>query len=244
MSELKPVTAIEAEELISTGEWFDDDDGVEQFFKPSYRKIPQNQWDEITKIFGCLDESGLKGELFRNQIFSIRNLIRGSFSKHFEYCQIIQDPIDYKKIRPEIRVKKGKVFRIQKASQDIAAGVTSIAAAVFSPAYTLMIIAGGGAQIYDAISKVIDNYVSLDDPIQRDAFESIWRLSGRAKVIDYDALAQKQYSAAYANDFPTMDEVLNDLHGKHAEDMIVTAINYLIKEKIISKKNDELRVAF
>lgn len=101
-----------------------------------------------------------------------------------------------------------------------------------------------GASVADSIRKVAESYVKISDPAEQSVFETVWALSTRLKVRDFDALAAKRYDEAYGIEFPTEEELRTSLAQLPSADVNRAISDLVNREILLREAGGRLKIAF
>lgn len=101
-----------------------------------------------------------------------------------------------------------------------------------------------GQQVSEVIKKIIDGYVSIDDPAERKVFEAILKLRAELVVINYDALHGKDFKNAYGKIDPSKERIVERLADDLSQTEAEAAIKGLVDKGVIKKSGNGYRMVF
>lgn len=192
------ITEEEAIKLCSGGEWITDlkikdmvaDKAKELQQQFQEWKQPDMPGPNISHIVNAFDSvNSVLDELFEHKVIAFTGLL-SPFA--------------------ELRVRANAVYKViptlmNTAVHGISLVIAVLAVTTFSNLF--LIWAGVGVNVVTIVYKLYKGWEILSDPDERLVFEEIFKLQGKLVTVNYDAVKNKDFDAAYGTVSPPTDDI-------------------------------------
>jgi|GEM_PF-5240960 len=229
------VTEEEALSLCKTGEWLTD---LTLTDKISHRA------SAFGRTFGDWTKVGI---LLRDS-----QTITDTYSA---FVRVLRERLEFKYIKPppfslfsvfsELRIRPNVVYKIGptacKSVKNILGLILAIAAS--SPFPTLLLV-WAGLEMDPIIRTILNGYEKLTDPLEKIAFEAVYKLHGKLSVVNYDALQNKDYSSAFGYIAPSISDIEAEVESRFTKEELGRALASMKSREVLGENAGRWYIRF
>ena len=208
----------EAARLYATGNWISDIQVIDRIHQQSKNVV---------------DARALQ-EFFHASREILPEIVESKYIKQtFDSCQV------------ELRIKAGIIFKVKSTALDLGINGLGLILAIFSTTtWPFFFPVWLGLSVIVLVKSLYKGWESIRDPDERLIFEAIFRYQGRACVVNYDALENKNYNEAYGFVSPTVQNILLEIGHELTERETNKALASLGSRGIVEKRDGRWAISF
>jgi hypothetical protein len=231
------INSIEAHNLVKTGDWIYGSDAI-KFIESISLLIPNES--EVSKDVKVIGKIGRDWKI----IAEIQNDMHSLLQERFE-MKIIH-PEDRTPFLMGIRIQEYCVYKVGDALRNGTVKFLGLVAA----GYALTLVTGPIGWIaptlatYEFFKTIITAFEKIEDPDEKQIFETIYKLERTPVIVDHDAYKRKDHTKAYGygHKWPTFDEIKNELGDQLSDKEIKKSLVSLKKRGILGKNNGRWKI--
>jgi hypothetical protein len=246
-----------AREFVSSGEWIDESDFIHFLDDLINQGYKVNLSDDT--LLKKLESERIEPSIPIHEIVNLLYRQIESMVESQEYLQPPESPDGVHVLHG--RIGYGRILKINPTLNKIAwAGLGIFATALSIARLDRLFIISVAQNFRDIFQALKSSWENLDDPKEKLVFELIFMLQSKLSVVNYDALAKKDYNNAYGYLAPSFEEILKaitsyehpeqlpplwkELSHEQLKDDLLKVLQELKRREILKEKNMQWSIVF
>lgn len=246
-----------AKELVSSGDWVYESDFIRFLDDLIDKGYKVNLSDGF--LLKKLENEKIEPSIPPHEIFNLLYRQIEGMVESQEYLQPPESPDGVHVLHG--RIGYGRILKINPTLNKIAwEGLGIIAAALSIARLDVLFFISVAKNFKDIFQAVVSSWEIIDDAKERFVFELVFMLQSKLSVVNYDALAKKDYGNAYGYLAPSLEEIANsittyehpeqlpplwrELSHEQLKDNLLKVLQELKRREILKEKNMQWSIVF
>lgn len=229
------VTALQAAQLCKSGEWITDLTAIDIAFSA----VNEARRPRAEEPDGWRAVVIRHGEDFAS---AIMQATRERLSAQFEHAAVFDDFDD--SMVSAVRVGATAVYRVQATAVAASLKGIDIVCGVLGSLAVPALWVRTGKRFVELIRIFSEGYRKAEGPAEEKVFIAVVDLLEQHAIVDYDALARRDFQQAYGSISPTTDQVVDTLRAEMSEADIKLALQSMEARGVLRKRSGRWSIPF